>query len=255
MTASRQNGRPGGRVPVYRRVEAELLARIRAGTLQRGERLPTENELAAEWNVNRLTIRQAIGELARAGHVTVRQGSGTYVADNPLVVEFALPPMTSTDADAASSAASAPEVQHDQTETLVEVFEQDVTPAAMNALGVSGPLVRVDTLVETGGQPLLLASYWLHAQRFPGLIDHMTERAAPLQVLRTHYGVKLRHAWRALSATLASSGEATLLDIAPGGPVMLREGVNVDDSRVPTLYLQRRLRGDRIKFTMNYDIT
>lgn len=33
---------------------------------------------------------------------------------------------------------------------------------------------------------------------------------------------------------------------------MLRDGVNVDDDGLPTMYLRRRLRGDRIRFTMQY---
>ncbi|MEV4648518.1 GntR family transcriptional regulator [Saccharopolyspora sp. NPDC049357] len=252
MNAARQNGRPSGRVPLYRQVEAELLRRIRAGTLKPGERLPTEPELAAEWGVNRLTIRQAIGELARAGHVTVRQGSGTHVAAEQLTVEYALPTLASADADVGSATAMPIPGQEDQTETLVEVSEQDAFPAAQEALGLSEPLLRVDTLVEAGGQPLLMSSYWLHAERFPGFAGHLADRIAPLEVLREHYGVNLRHAWRALTATLASSADATLLDIVPGSPVMFREGANVDEQRVPTLYLQRRIRGDRIKFTMNY---
>lgn len=152
MNAARQNGRPSGRVPLYRQVEAELLRRIRAGTFKPGERLPTEPELATEWGVNWLTIRQAIGELARAGHVTVRQGPGTYVAADQLTVEYALPPLASTDADGGSATAMPIPGQEDQTETLVEVSEQDMLPAALYALGLtSEPLVRVDTLVEAGG--------------------------------------------------------------------------------------------------------
>lgn len=252
MTTSR-HGRPGGKLPLYRRVEAELLGRIRAGKLAPGQRLPTETELAAEWEVNRLTIRQAIGELARAGHVTVRQGSGTYVAQQPLVFEFALPPMPSTDADAGSTTSLREHVQQDQTETLVEISDRDTSTSAAAALGVPGPFVRVETLIETGGQPFVVSSYWLDAQRFPGFADHITERVALFQVLQEHYGLRLRHAWRSLTATVAGREDATLLDIPPGSPLMLRDGVNVDHDRIPTTYVQRRLRGDRARFTLRYD--
>ncbi|HVW43703.1 MAG TPA: GntR family transcriptional regulator [Amycolatopsis sp.] len=241
--------------PLYRQVERELLRRIRAGELSPGQRLPTEPELATEWGVNRLTIRQAIGELARAGHVNVRQGSGTYVAEPQLVVDFDLPRMPSTDADAGSTASIAEYVRQDQTETLLKIISDDAGRGAADALGVPGPFVRADTLVRTGGCPFLVCSYWIEARRFPGVTAPAGERVALFQILRENYGLHLRHAWRALTATVADRDDAALLDVPPGSPVMLREGVNVDDQLVPTMYLRRRVRGDRIKFTMHYDTT
>lgn len=166
MTTARDRRR--GRDPLYRQVESELLRRIHDGELTPGQRLPTETELAAQWQVNRLTIRQAIGELARAGHVTVRQGSGTYIARQPMIVELDLPRMPSTDADAGSTASIAEYVQQGQTETLVARTATDTAPEAATALAVPGPFTRIDTVVETDGLPLLVCSYWLQTRRFPG---------------------------------------------------------------------------------------
>lgn len=253
MTSGR--GRHRGADPVYRQVESELLRRIRTGELSAGQRLPTEPELAAEWGVNRLTIRQAIGELARAGHVTVRQGSGTYVTQPQMVIEFDLPRMPSTDADAGSTAAIAEYVQQDQTETLVNLTTEETHRSAAEALAAAGPFLRVDTVVRIGEQPFLVCSYWIEAGRFPGVTARVGERVALFQILQEHHGIRLRHAWCSLTATVANREDAALLDISPGSPIMLRDGVNVDDNLTPTMYLRRRIRGDRIRFTMRYDTT
>ena len=249
------HNRRRGTDPLYRQVERDLLRRIRSGELCPGQRLPTEPELAAEWGVNRLTIRQAIGELARAGHITVRQGSGTYVAEPQVVVTLDLPRMPSTDADAGSTASIAEYVQQDQTESLLNVVPDDTDVFAAEALRVPGPFVRADTLVRTGDHPLLVCSYWIEARRFPGFTASVGERVALFQILSDNYGLHLRHAWRALTATVANRDDAALLEVPPGSPIMLREGVNVDYARVPTMYLRRRVRGDRIKFKMHYDTT
>ncbi|MFI5718761.1 GntR family transcriptional regulator [Nocardia sp. NPDC051750] len=251
MTATRNSRQ--GRVPLYRQVETELLRRIRDRELTPGQRLPTEPELAAEWGVNRLTIRQAVGELARAGHVVVRQGSGTYVAEPPLVIDLGLPAMPSTDADAGSTASVADYVQQDQTETLVDITDRDTARDAAEALETAAPFIRVDTLVRTGEQPFMVCSYWLEARRFAGFTGLVTERVALFQILHERYDLRLRHSWRGLTATVASTADAGLLEVPPGSPVMLRDGVNVDTDRRPTMYLRRRLRGDRIRFTMHYD--
>jgi GntR family transcriptional regulator len=253
VTTARRGGRPGGRVALYRKVEQDILQRIRSGELAPGDRLPTEPELAAEWQVNRLTIRQAIGELARAGHVTVRQGAGTFVAAEPLIFEFTLPPVRSTDADLRSGTFERAEGQEDQTETLVEVTERDTDPLARDALRTEGPLVRVDTVVENAGQPLLVSSYWIDSGRTPGLARRIAEPVVLFEILRDRYDIELRHSWRSLSAGSATSADAILLDVAAGSPVMLREGVNIDRHGTPTVYLRRRLRGDRVRFTLRYE--
>ncbi len=56
-----------------------LRARILSGRLAPGDRLPPERELAATFGVNRLTLRSALGQLAAARLLSVRQGSGYVV--------------------------------------------------------------------------------------------------------------------------------------------------------------------------------
>ena len=51
--------------------------------IQVGERLPPERELSQLLNVNRSTIREAIGLLQERGLVQMKAGSGTYVIHMP----------------------------------------------------------------------------------------------------------------------------------------------------------------------------
>ncbi|MBQ6829966.1 MAG: FadR family transcriptional regulator [Clostridia bacterium] len=46
-----------------------------------GDRLPIENELAEQFSVSRITIREAIRQLNTMGMVDVRQGDGTFVKE------------------------------------------------------------------------------------------------------------------------------------------------------------------------------
>jgi GntR family transcriptional regulator, transcriptional repressor for pyruvate dehydrogenase complex len=62
-------------------VRRELVERIRAGSLQPGERLPAERVLAAELGVSRNVVREAIGSLTALNVVEPRPGSGVYVSD------------------------------------------------------------------------------------------------------------------------------------------------------------------------------
>lgn len=60
-----------------------LKARIEAGDLQPGDKLPTEVELVRDFGVSRTVVREAIAALAGDGLVQARQGAGVFVLDRP----------------------------------------------------------------------------------------------------------------------------------------------------------------------------
>lgn len=82
------------RLPVRGRQLSEqiveiLLERIQGGLYPPGSQVPPENELAAEFDVSRSTVRSAMNVLAGRGLITRQQGVGTYVSQlshiaNPL---------------------------------------------------------------------------------------------------------------------------------------------------------------------------
>jgi GntR family transcriptional regulator len=64
-------------------VQDELKQRIDRGELAAGARLPSEPELAAELQVSRATLREALRAMELEGLLRRRQGSGTFVAEHP----------------------------------------------------------------------------------------------------------------------------------------------------------------------------
>ena len=69
--------------PAYRKVAAAIGTRILGRTLQDGERLPSENELARQFGVNRSTVREALRELESSGLVMRRPGSKRMSISRP----------------------------------------------------------------------------------------------------------------------------------------------------------------------------
>jgi GntR family transcriptional regulator len=65
-------------LPVAEQVFLELLHRIRSSQYADHQRLPSESDLAAEFQVSRSTIRTAMTKLESAGLVERIQGDGTY---------------------------------------------------------------------------------------------------------------------------------------------------------------------------------
>lgn len=63
----------------YAELAQKLRQDIQSGAYTTGQKLPSENELAALTGYSRQTVRQAIGILEREGLASRVQGSGTYV--------------------------------------------------------------------------------------------------------------------------------------------------------------------------------
>lgn len=65
----------------YELVERELKEKILAGVYAINDKLPTESELMATYNVSRYTVRRAVGDLENEHYVYRIQGGGIFVDD------------------------------------------------------------------------------------------------------------------------------------------------------------------------------
>jgi GntR family transcriptional repressor for pyruvate dehydrogenase complex len=65
-----------------------LRGEIRGSRLRPGERLPTEQEMVARFQVSRTVVREAIASLRAEGLVVTRQGAGAFVADGAATRPF-----------------------------------------------------------------------------------------------------------------------------------------------------------------------
>lgn len=67
----------------YEKLIDRFLDQIMRGELRKGEKLPTERQLAEKMNVSRTSIREALKALEALGIAYSIQGSGTYITDQP----------------------------------------------------------------------------------------------------------------------------------------------------------------------------
>lgn len=66
---------------VYEQIAKQIEQRILSGELRTGDRLPTERELAIQFQASRTAVREAMKTLAQKGLVDMRPGRGTIVID------------------------------------------------------------------------------------------------------------------------------------------------------------------------------
>lgn len=67
-------------MPVYMQLVDQVREGLRMGVLRAGDRLPTVREAVASSGVNPNTVLKAYRELATAGLIEARPGSGTFIS-------------------------------------------------------------------------------------------------------------------------------------------------------------------------------
>jgi GntR family transcriptional repressor for pyruvate dehydrogenase complex len=68
-------------VRIFEQIAEQIEQRILSGELRQGDRLPTERDLAEQFQASRTAVREAMKILAQRGLIEMRPGRGTIVID------------------------------------------------------------------------------------------------------------------------------------------------------------------------------
>lgn len=236
-------------VPLYERVRLAIKASIDDGTYSPGERLPSESRLAEDLAVNRLTVRRAIEELARAGVVESRQGSGTYVSAP--IVRLPVSQKLSTDSLVEGMTAQIAAQGHTYEDVFLRATKVSSAPTGASQELPSGPLWRVDNAIVVNGLAWMWSSSW-----FPR--ELLNDPEGDWSSVSGLYGqlnrvfTELRPIWRSISADAASLEDAEILSVRAGSPILVRDGLTADETGAPVLRVTRRARMDRVSYVLRY---
>ncbi len=66
---------------IYEEIVRQVKALIAEGRLKSGDQLPPERDLAAQFNVSRTSVREALRTLESLGLIEIRPGEGTFVQE------------------------------------------------------------------------------------------------------------------------------------------------------------------------------
>lgn len=134
------------RTPWYVEIAHDLQAQIDSGRIGPGERLPTEKELALQWNVSENTIKAAVNELRKRGRVETVPKRGSFVTepDQPFVITLNNTDLGDEDApgrgygggEGRAFMAEAKRQKHEASSSKPDVKVQDADELQMKALGI-----------------------------------------------------------------------------------------------------------------------
>lgn len=193
----------------YELVMKELSAEI--AEMRSGDQLPTEQQLAARFNVSSMTVRRALQALIDAKRIVGIRGKGTFVAEPALTKRMTLASFTDSMRAAGRTARA-------------EVLSAGVAPAPPGVAEDFGadsstPMYTLERLRFGDDTPLSIDRSLLPAAVFPNLLGHDLTGSL-YEILRRRYDAHLTRASSRVAAVLPTSREAELLGITGDQPCL-----------------------------------
>jgi len=234
----------GHGVALWRQIDQSLSRDIAAGTWQPGEQLPTEQALAARFQVNRHTIRRAIQAMVLRGLLRVEQGRGTFIQEG--IIDYIVGKRTRFTENILRNRRypSTLQLQCGEVMPPPPVARQLKLPAEARA-------VLLERVSSAGGLPVSISTVYFPAARFAGFDKIYAETQSITLTLR-HYGIEdYVRATTRVTARLPTAEEARHLKQPVTRPVLLSEALDVDAAGQPVSVNITRFASDRVQIVLD----
>lgn len=232
-----------GRTPIWKSIEATLTAEIGEGHYRPGHKLPTEAELSRRFDVNRHTVRRALGAMAAGGMVHARRGAGVFVAAKPTDYPIGRRVRFHQNLQAAGQTPAKKILR-------LETRLPDRREAQVLGLSDEEAVHVYEGISLADEAPLALFRSIFPAGRFPGLLDALEKTGSVTEALKKQGVPDYTRASTRLAAKLANATQALHLRIAEGAPILRTISVNVDMEGQPVESGHTWFAGDRVSLTV-----
>lgn len=230
------------RVPLYIQVASIMRQRIEGGTWLPGQKIPTLEHLEKEFQVARVTVRQAVEIMRQEDRLECYQGRGTFVsARRPK--KYWLELATTW-------------------QSLVDSLKGNVAKMILPVAAAPAPAIA-DAEGRPADQYVLLRSVQYHAQAPYGIISAYLARDLyrknpsefvrhpVLPVLAKLSGLKIRRAAQSVVLGSADPEAADLLQVPLGAPTAECRCVVTDDKGVVVYLAEIVYRSDCIRLDID----
>lgn len=233
-------------VPLYSQLKELLRERILDGSYPPLSRMPSESELGKAYDVSRITVRQALGDLQKEGLIFKIHGKGTFVAK---------PKAFQNVSSLQGLAESMTQMGYEVVNRLLS-FKQ-VAASALVAKRLQLPegstVTEVKRVRLINREPVSLEVTYL-----PHAVGEKLKKADLVTrdiflILENDCGIPLGHADLAIDAVLADASLTQALGIEEGSPIMRIERLTHAADGIPLDFEYLYYRGDAFQYRLRID--
>jgi DNA-binding GntR family transcriptional regulator len=229
--------------PKYVKIYKWLEEQIKTEKIKIGDRLPTEENIAATFGINRMTVRQAIDQFVVRKMIKRKRGFGTLlIRKTPVDYIWHFNNISSFTESMEKSGVEA----YTKNETM-EVIEADSNVKKLLNLSDDSRVIYSLRVKYAEGEPVSIERSFLPYEKFKNLLD-ITIKGSLYRVLMEQFNTHLVKSIQYLSSMLPGQQEMELFGLSKPIPCILVENVSCDSNNVPVEVLFSWFRGDRYKF-------
>jgi GntR family transcriptional regulator len=226
--------------PLYAQIQGIIEKDIFSGKLKPGRRILSEQEIAAKYEVSRVTARKAIDNLVTKNLLYRQAGKGTFVAEHTMAYGFSA--MLSFSRSLRSRGF----------EVRTEVLDQALIPGSPEVakqlrLPAGTDLVIIRRLRFVDGVAAAIHTSYFDARIYTPLLKVDLTTESVLEAAERVGQVRISYSIDSLQAVPVRTTDSQILGIRSGAPALELEGIVFDENNIPSRYTRGIYRGDMFR--------
>ncbi|WP_066309600.1 GntR family transcriptional regulator [Bacillus sp. FJAT-29814] len=229
-------------LPLYKQLTDILRGDIEKGKFKKGEKIPTEIELSRLYNVSRITVRNALEELAKENLLIRKQGKGTFINNEKFSRGIS---------GSKSFTEMCREIGRKPGAKVIKCVIEDANEKDTEVLKLepNSKIIVIERIRYADGIPVAFEISRL-PQRFTFLLDEDLNDSSMFTILAEKYGIVFMNSRKTIELVYATYEMSRYLNISLGYPLLSISGVSTDKEGVPSHRSMQFIVADKFKFTV-----
>lgn len=235
-------------IPAYYQIQQDLLDRINNHEWLVNEMLPPESVFLDEYNVSRVTLRQALAELEKDGIIRKERGKGSFlkaITPKPYVHELSY------------RMANGGRVDRGEAQIVAEIIRLEHIVASSDDLVKKLALPEEDRsaiylkrLYRKDGQPIAIGRSWLPSYLLPAFAENGLVNGSLNETLHIRYNLAVDRVDDWIEAARCTANDNTLLGCSINAPLLVIQGIAYLKDGTPIENAQTVWLGDAVRFKL-----
>ncbi|MBF0329759.1 MAG: GntR family transcriptional regulator [Nitrospirae bacterium] len=233
-----------GQEKFYIQLTRIFLDEITSGRWQLEQQIPTEEDLCKKYNISKITVRQAINNLATEGYLTKIQGKGTFVTCTLPAEGLAVKTRLTGD------------MFGEEVKAKKEILFKGVKEPpedVRNYLKTDEPVYCVLCKRLVNKEPAYLEESFIRHHLFPGIEKADIATDSLYSVLQESGVKKIFKVVQTVEAQLGKGDYAESLGIRDGAPLLVVHRLLLSYDSSPVAYIRFTGRSDKYKLQTEFE--
>lgn len=237
---------PKTATPLYVQMIDILERQIVFGELEAGERLPSESELAKQFGVSIITVRNAVGELCKRGLLERKQGKGTFIRKAKFTRDSrALSSFTESCRDQGLTPGGR------MLENSLVVLNAKIARCLEQPSGSQG--VYISRLRFANQEPVIIERNYF-PMKYAFLLEEVFDDNSLFECLKKRAQAVVTRSDKEIELCRATQTEGDLLQVPKGSPLILVKSTTYNQTGEPLYVGTQVMNGERFTLQVTQGI-